>query len=191
MYGKRVHEAVIRAGARISGATVHIVDEEYDHGAIVAQWPVPVLEGDTAESLAARILTVEHRLLPDVVAAFAAGDLITNQGWTLLSTGGTARVLREADIPVTPIAEFTRFPEILSGRVKTLHPAVHAGLLARLSVEDDVRDLERHQLSPIGLVAVNLYPFRETVARPDESRSEGVLPHGDLRRRGRRVSARE
>jgi len=79
MYGKRVHEAVIRSGARISGATVHIVDEEYDHGAIVAQWPVPVLEADTAESLAARILTVEHRLLPDVVAAFAAGDVVTDQ----------------------------------------------------------------------------------------------------------------
>jgi len=82
MYGKRVHEAVIRSGARISGATVHVVDEEYDHGAIVAQWPVPVLEGDDAESLAARILTVEHRLLPDVVAAFAAGDLVTNQDGT-------------------------------------------------------------------------------------------------------------
>jgi phosphoribosylglycinamide formyltransferase-1 len=79
MYGKRVHEAVIRSGARISGATVHIVDEEYDHGAIVAQWPVPVLEADTAESLAARILTIEHRLLPDVVAAFAAGDLVTDE----------------------------------------------------------------------------------------------------------------
>jgi folate-dependent phosphoribosylglycinamide formyltransferase PurN len=76
MYGQRVHEAVIRSGVRISGATVHIVDEEYDHGAIVAQWPVPVLEGDDAESLAARILAVEHRLLPDVVGAFAAGDLV-------------------------------------------------------------------------------------------------------------------
>jgi len=79
MYGKRVHEAVIRSGARISGVTVHIVDEEYDHGAIVAQWPVPVFEGDDAETLAARILSVEHRLLPDVVAAFAAGDLVTDQ----------------------------------------------------------------------------------------------------------------
>ena len=79
MYGKRVHEAVIRSGARISGATVHIVDEEYDHGAIVAQWPVPVLEGDDADSLAARILTVEHRLLPDVVRAFASGDVVTDQ----------------------------------------------------------------------------------------------------------------
>jgi phosphoribosylaminoimidazolecarboxamide formyltransferase/IMP cyclohydrolase len=107
------------------------------------------------------------------------GSALVERGWTLLSTGGTARVLREADIPVTPIAEFTRFPEILSGRVKTLHPAVHAGLLARLSVEDDVRDLERHQLSPIGLVAVNLYPFRETVARPDATLAD-ALDHIDI-----------
>lgn len=78
MYGKRVHEAVLRSGARISGATVHIVDEEYDHGAIVAQWPVPVMETDDADSLAARILAVEHRLLPDVVMAFAAGELVTS-----------------------------------------------------------------------------------------------------------------
>ena len=92
----------------------------------------------------------------------------------MLSTGGTAHALRESDIPVTPIAEFTRYPEILSGRVKTLHPAVHAGLLARLSVEDDVRDLERHQLSAIGLVAVNLYPFRETVARPDATLADAL-----------------
>ena len=107
------------------------------------------------------------------------GSALVDRGWTLLSTGGTARVLREADIPVTPIAEFTKFPEILSGRVKTLHPAVHAGLLARLSVEDDVRDLERHQLSAIGLVAVNLYPFRETVARPDATLAD-ALDHIDI-----------
>jgi phosphoribosylglycinamide formyltransferase 1 len=72
MYGRRVHEAVLASGARISGATVHLVDEQYDHGAIVAQWPVPVRPDDTAESLAARVLEVEHRLLPAVVRAFAA-----------------------------------------------------------------------------------------------------------------------
>ena len=73
MYGRRVHEAVVASGARVSGATVHFVDEIYDNGAIIAQWPVPVLEGDDAETLAARILTVEHRMLPDVVQAFAEG----------------------------------------------------------------------------------------------------------------------
>ena len=71
MYGRKVHEAVLASGARISGVTVHLVDEEYDHGPIVAQWPVPVRPGDTAERLAARVLAVEHRLLPAVVAAFA------------------------------------------------------------------------------------------------------------------------
>lgn len=75
MYGRRVHEAVLSSGARVTGVTVHVVDEEYDHGAIVAQWPVPVLEGDDPERLAARVLKVEHRLLPDVVAALASGDL--------------------------------------------------------------------------------------------------------------------
>jgi formyltetrahydrofolate-dependent phosphoribosylglycinamide formyltransferase len=72
MYGRRVHEAVIAAGCRVSGATVHLVDEHYDQGRILAQWPVPVLAGDTAETLAARVLRVEHLLLPAAVEAVAA-----------------------------------------------------------------------------------------------------------------------
>ncbi len=72
MYGRRVHEAVLASGERVSGATVHLVDEQYDHGQILAQWPVPVRPGDTAETLAARVLAVEHRLLPAVVLAVAA-----------------------------------------------------------------------------------------------------------------------
>jgi len=71
MYGRRVHEAVLASGARVTGVTVHLVDEQYDHGPIVAQWPVPVRAGDTADALAARVLAVEHELLPAVVAAFA------------------------------------------------------------------------------------------------------------------------
>ncbi|MBT8462936.1 MAG: bifunctional phosphoribosylaminoimidazolecarboxamide formyltransferase/IMP cyclohydrolase, partial [Gemmatimonadetes bacterium] len=102
-----------------------------------------------------------------------------SRGWTLLSTGGTAQVIREASVPVTSIADHTGFPEILGGRVKTLHPAVHAGLLARLSVESDVRDLERHDLDPIGIVVVNLYPFRQTVARPDTTLA-GALEQIDI-----------
>lgn len=69
MYGLRVHRAVLESGARVSGATVHLVDEEYDRGRIVAQWPVPVLAGDTPETLAARVLRVEHLLLPLAVEA--------------------------------------------------------------------------------------------------------------------------
>src|SRR5213076_1806217 len=71
MYGRRVHERVLASGAAISGATVHYVDEEYDHGPIIAQWPVPVRAGDTADTLAARVLAVEHRLLPLVVLELA------------------------------------------------------------------------------------------------------------------------
>ncbi len=77
MYGTRVHQAVIESGATISGATVHLVDEEYDRGTIIAQWPVPVLADDTPDSLAARVLEVEHELLPAVVlAASRAGKVV-------------------------------------------------------------------------------------------------------------------
>jgi formyltetrahydrofolate-dependent phosphoribosylglycinamide formyltransferase len=71
MYGARVHAAVIAAGSRVSGATVHFVDEHYDQGAIIAQWPVPVLSGDTPQALAARVLRVEHALYPPAIVAVA------------------------------------------------------------------------------------------------------------------------
>lgn len=73
MYGIRVHEAVLASGARVSGATVHLVDERYDEGRILAQWPVPVLAGDTPGSLAARVLRVEHLLLPAAVESLVTG----------------------------------------------------------------------------------------------------------------------
>ena len=75
MYGRRVHEAVIASGARLSGPTVHFVDEQYDRGPIVAQWPVPVFDEDTPETLAARVLRVEHVLYPRIIDA-VAGDAI-------------------------------------------------------------------------------------------------------------------
>jgi formyltetrahydrofolate-dependent phosphoribosylglycinamide formyltransferase len=77
MYGLRVHDAVLASGARVSGATVHLVDEHYDEGRIVAQWPVPVLPGDTPETLAARVLRVEHLLLPAAVERMATGSGLT------------------------------------------------------------------------------------------------------------------
>lgn len=91
-------------------------------------------------------------------------DLV-ERGWRVISTGGTARALREAGLEPLPVGEVTGVPEMLGGRVKTLHPAVHAGILARRSVPDDVRQLEEAEIRPIDLVAVNLYPFRETVSR--------------------------
>jgi folate-dependent phosphoribosylglycinamide formyltransferase PurN len=75
MYGNRVHHAVIASGARVSGVTVHFVDAQYDHGAIIAQWPVPVFGSDDAGTLAARVLRVEHILYPRVLDGLAAGRL--------------------------------------------------------------------------------------------------------------------
>lgn len=75
MYGSRVHAAVVESGARVTGATVHFVDEDYDTGPIVVQWPVPVHEDDDADRLAARVLEVEHRILPAAVSALARGDV--------------------------------------------------------------------------------------------------------------------
>jgi formyltetrahydrofolate-dependent phosphoribosylglycinamide formyltransferase len=83
MYGRHVHGAVLAAGARISGATVHFVDEDYDRGAIIAQWPVPVFEEDSTESLAARVLRVEHALLPRVVELLCAESLALDDDGTV------------------------------------------------------------------------------------------------------------
>ena len=81
MFGSRVHRAVLEAGARVSGATVHFVNEQYDRGPIIAQWPVPVLSADTPDTLAARVLRAEHALLPPVVDAVAAGRVwLTDDG---------------------------------------------------------------------------------------------------------------
>lgn len=87
-------------------------------------------------------------------------------GWELLSTGGTARALREAGVEVVEAAAVTGFPEILGGRVKTLHPMIHGGLLANLELEEHRRQLEEQGIRPIGLLVVNLYPFARTVADP-------------------------
>ncbi|MCU0626980.1 MAG: phosphoribosylglycinamide formyltransferase, partial [Gemmatimonadaceae bacterium] len=83
MYGRHVHAAVLGAGARISGATVHFVDERYDEGAIIAQWPVPVFEEDTPELLAARVLRIEHALLPRVVELLCAESLALDDDGTV------------------------------------------------------------------------------------------------------------
>ena len=84
--------------------------------------------------------------------------------WELLSTGGTARLLRDAGLPVRDVSEVTSHPEMMDGRVKTLHPAVHAGILARRDRADDMRALEEHGYGTIDMVVVNLYPFHEAVA---------------------------
>jgi phosphoribosylaminoimidazolecarboxamide formyltransferase/IMP cyclohydrolase len=90
----------------------------------------------------------------------------------IISTGGSARALRDAGIDVTDVASVTGFPEIMDGRVKTLHPAVHGGLLARRGIDDDV--MAEHGIGWIDLLAVNLYPFQATIARPDCTLAEAI-----------------
>ncbi len=229
MYGSRIHEAVLDQGVRVTGVTVHLVDEEYDRGRILAQWPLPVLPGDDPLRLAGRVLEAEHRLYPRTVDHLAralaegrapgpltwdppagspdafpfatvppnpAGSMTTprrallsvsdktgiedfarslvDRGFQLLSTGGTARRLRDAGLPVTSVSEITGHPEIMEGRVKTLHPAIHGPLLARREVSGDLEALAAHGYHLIDVVAVNLYPFRETVARGDVTTPEAM-----------------
>lgn len=100
-------------------------------------------------------------------------------GLTLISTGGTASHLRNAGLPVTDVSEITKFPEILDGRVKTLHPAVHSGLLARRDLPEHMEVLAAHQFAPIDFVVVNLYPFVQTAADPNRS-LEDVIEQIDI-----------
>ena len=106
------------------------------------------------------------------IEAFAAG--LVELGYEIVSTGNTARTLAAAGIPVRPVSDVTGFPEILGGRVKTLHPAIHAGILARRDDPGHMAALDVHGIAPIDIVAVNLYPFSETIARPDVSFAEAI-----------------
>ena len=95
-------------------------------------------------------------------------------GWEIVSTGGTAEALRREAIPVVRVEEITGFPEMMDGRVKTLHPHVHGALLARRDSSGDLAALQQHGITPIDLVAVNLYPFRETVAKPKTTFAQAI-----------------
>ncbi|MBI5855380.1 MAG: bifunctional phosphoribosylaminoimidazolecarboxamide formyltransferase/IMP cyclohydrolase [Nitrospirae bacterium] len=95
-------------------------------------------------------------------------------GAEILSTGGTAKTLREAGVAVTDVAAYTGSPEILDGRVKTLHPKVHGGLLGRRSVPTHVEQMKQHHIGPIDVVVVNLYPFEATIAKPNCSFAEAI-----------------
>jgi len=102
-----------------------------------------------------------------------AGSL-NRLGVRILSTGGTAKALREGGIPVTDISDYTGFPEMLDGRVKTLHPKVHGGLLGRRDNPEHVRMMEEHGIKDIDLLVVNLYQFEKTVARPGVTLDEAI-----------------
>ena len=90
---------------------------------------------------------------------------LAQRGVEILSTGGTCRLLREEGLTITEVSDHTGFPEMMDGRVKTLHPTIHGGILGRRGTDDDV--MSDHGIASIDLVVVNLYPFEATVARPD------------------------
>ena len=192
-------------GAKVTGCTVHVVDESLDGGPIVLQEAVSILPADDENTLHGRIKAVEHRLLPRAVALVLAGSLaiagrharadvarldgalapprrallsvsdkrglaelgagLVGRGFELVSTGGTARALREAGLPVTDVSAVTGFAEVLDGRVKTLHPSIHAGVLADRRQPAHREALLIAGIAPFELVVVNLYPFAVAAER--------------------------
>jgi phosphoribosylaminoimidazolecarboxamide formyltransferase/IMP cyclohydrolase len=99
---------------------------------------------------------------------------LNKMGVEILSTGGTAKTLREAGIPVKDVSEHTGSPEMLDGRVKTLHPRVHGGLLARRDNMKDMDELKKYGIETIDMVVVNLYPFEETISKPGVTFEEAI-----------------
>lgn len=103
-----------------------------------------------------------------------ARQLVEEFAFELLSSGGTAKVLQDVGIPVTKVSDYTRSPEILGGRVKTLHPRIHGGILARKDMPQDLQELEENDIRPLDLVVVNLYPFEATIAKPNVTVAEAI-----------------
>ena len=180
MYGIKVHQSVIEAKEKESGCTVHYVETGVDTGETIAQLKVPVYENDTPEMLQKRVLEKEHLLFPMAIEKIIKKELqmkralisvydktgiiefssfLHKNGYEIISTGGTYSHLKRNNIPVREISEITDFPEMLNGRVKTLHPAVHGGILAKRDNEEHMNTIKQHDIFPIDIVVVNLYPF--------------------------------
>ncbi len=102
------------------------------------------------------------------------GRMLQNFGVHILSTGGTARVLRENGVDITDVSDYTGFPEILDGRVKTLHPKIHGGILGIRDNREHVEVMKNHNIEPIDMVVVNLYAFEDTVAKADCTLDEAI-----------------
>jgi phosphoribosylaminoimidazolecarboxamide formyltransferase/IMP cyclohydrolase len=182
----------LAAGVKTTGVTVHLVDQKLDGGPILLQEPVAIQPGDDGASLLARIHAVEHRLLAQAVLLVGSADpadamlpakrallsvsdktglveLATELaagGYELVSTGGTAAALRGAGLEVTDVAALSGAGEMLDGRVKTLHPRIHGGILADRTKAAHRAQLAAAAIAPFALVVVNLYPFAAAAERP-------------------------
>ena len=102
------------------------------------------------------------------------GKFLSEKGVEIISTGGTMKALRDAGVPVTYVSDVTAFPEIMDGRVKTLNPKIHGAILAVRSNPEHMQALAEHNITPIDLVVVNLYPFRETISKPGVTEAEAI-----------------
>ena len=174
----------LRAGVEVTGASIHFVDDGVDTGPVITQRPVPIHDGDDEALLHERIKTVERQMLVETIAELTsqrrafrralisvsdktgvielAKELISS-GCEIVSTGATAALLRDHNCAVTDVMKVTGTPEMLDGRVKTLHPNIHAGLLANQSDSDHAKALLDQKIEPFDLLVVNLYPFSQTV----------------------------
>ncbi len=215
-YGMKVHEAVLAAGAKLSGATIHYVTEVYDSGPIIMQQTVPVFADDTPETLAKRVGAVEHALYPKAAALYCEDRLqlkgrmvhilppatdkkikralislsdktgavdfareLAAAGIEIVSTSGTYKLLKDTGLPVRPLETLTGFPEMLDGRVKTLHPMVHGGILFKREDAAHTEAVLKFGIEPIDMVVVNLYPFEET-AKKAAAWSEELIENIDI-----------
>lgn len=102
------------------------------------------------------------------------GKALADLGIEIISTGGTMRTLKEAGVPVMAVQDVTGFPEMMDGRVKTLHPKIHGAILAVRDNPSHVQDMKDHGITPIDLVVVNLYPFQQTIAKPGVTLAEAI-----------------
>lgn len=182
-----------------TGVTVHFIDARLDHGPIIAQKAVPIYPDDTEETLETRVHETEHELFPMAVseviqtrmkrgnkvkrALVSVSDktnlvpfvkgLVENH-YEIISTGGTKKKLDEAGIKTISVEEITGFPEILDGRVKTLNPYIHGGLLAERDKPEHMKTLEKLNIHTIDLVCVNLYPFKQTIENPNVELADAI-----------------
>ena len=185
-------------GVKITGVTVHYVDSGIDTGRVIAQVPIPIEESDTLEILTEKIHKQEHKLYPKILkellkmtkkrALISVSDktgivefakALEENDYEIISTGGTFKTLKENGVNAIEVSEVTQFPEMLDGRVKTLHPKIHAGLLADLDLDTHVEQIENNKIRPISMVVVNLYPFKEAILK-EEANLEDAIENIDI-----------
>ena len=110
----------------------------------------------------------------DKTGVVELGKALADMGVEIISTGGTMRALKEAGVPVMAVQDVTGFPEMMDGRVKTLNPKIHGAILAVRDNPEHVQAMKDHDITPIDLVVVNLYPFQQTIAKPDVTLAEAI-----------------